>query len=254
MRRFILALQFLTIIPLTKNLTFTEEDLGKSMLYFPLVGFAIGGCLVATRILLSAILPAGVVDALVVTLLVVITGSMHLDALADTTDAVASGKDREGKLRVMKDTRVGAMGVVSICLVIVLKYGMLLALPPALKNKALLLMPVMGRWAQVMLAYSAEYAGLTRGLGFPFTEQVTVLILIVASSVAGIIAFALFFVKGMFVAGGVVFFMVLYGAFFKRACGGVTGDILGAATEMTEVLVLLLLLVQFPGNYFTTLL
>jgi adenosylcobinamide-GDP ribazoletransferase len=242
MRRFILAFQFLTIIPLTKKLTCTEEDLGKSMLYFPLVGFAIGGCLVATRILLSSILPAGVVDALLVMLLVVITGSMHLDALADTTDAVASGKDREGKLRVMKDTSVGAMGVVSICLVIVLKYVMILALPPSLKNKALFLMPVLGRWSQVMLAYSAEYAGLTRGLGFPFTEQVTVLTLILASFLTGVIAIALFFVKGMLVAAGVVVFMLLYSLFFKRICGGVTGDILGAATEITEVLVLLLLL------------
>jgi adenosylcobinamide-GDP ribazoletransferase len=245
MRRFILALQFLTIIPLTKKLTVTEEDLGKSMLYFPLVGFALGGCLVATRILLSSILPAGVVDALVVTVLVVLTGSMHLDALADTTDAVASGKNREGKLRVMKDANVGAMGVVSICLVIVLKYVMLLSLPPSLKNKALLLMPVMGRWSQVMLAYSAEYAGLTRGLGFPFTAQVTRITLSVASAVTGIIAFALFFIKGMLVAGGVVLFMLLYSAFFKRTCGGVTGDILGASTEITEVLVLLLLLVKF---------
>ena len=245
MRRFILALQFLTIIPITKKLTCTEEDLGKSMFYFPLVGFAIGGFLVATRTLLSSILPAAVVDALVVTLLVVITGSMHLDALADTTDAVASGKDREGKLKVMKDTSVGAMGVVSICLVILLKYVMILSLPPALKNKALLLMPVMGRWAQVMLAYSAEYAGLTRGLGFPFTEQVTGLIFILASAVTVVIAIALFFLEGIFVAAGVVVFMLLYGLFFKRICGGVTGDILGAATEITEVLVLLLLLLIF---------
>jgi adenosylcobinamide-GDP ribazoletransferase len=245
MRRFILALQFLTIIPITKKLTCTEEDLGKSMLYFPLVGFTLGGCLVATRTLLSSILPAAVVDALVVTLLVVITGSMHLDALADTTDAVASGKDREGKLKVMKDTSVGAMGVVSICLVILLKYVMILSLPPSLKNKALLLMPVMGRWAQVMLAYSAEYAGLTRGLGFPFTEQVTGLIFILASAVTVVIAIALFFLEGIFVAAGVVVFMLLYGLFFKRICGGVTGDILGAATEITEVLVLLLLLLIF---------
>jgi len=97
----------------------------------------------------------------------------------------------------------------------------------------------------VLLAYSAEYAGLTRGLGFPFTEQVTLLTLILASSVTAVIAIALFMVKGMIVAAGVVVFMLLYSSFFKRTCGGVTGDILGAATEITEVLVLLLLLVIF---------
>ena len=245
MRRFILAFQFLTIIPLAKKLTFSEEDLGKSMFYFPLVGLAIGGCLVATRILISSHLPPVVVDALVVTLLVVLTGSMHLDALADTTDAVASGKDREGKLRVMKDTRVGAMGVVSICLVILLKYVMILALPMSLKNQALLLMPVLGRWGQVMLAYSTDYAGLTRGLGFPFTDQVTLMTFVLASFVSALIAIFLFLVQGIFVAAGVVVFMLLYCLFFKRTFGGVTGDILGAATEITEVLVLLLLLLLF---------
>jgi adenosylcobinamide-GDP ribazoletransferase len=122
---------------------------------------------------------------------------------------------------------------------------MILALPQPLKIKALVLMPVMGRWAQVMLAFSADYAGLTRGLGAPFTDQVTLLTLILASSVTGVIAIALFPMEGIFVAAGIVVFILLYCSYFKRTFGGVTGDILGAATEISEVMVLLLLLVIF---------
>ena len=85
-RRLIIAVQFLTIIPLSGKHSFTDEDLGKSMLYFPLVGLLIGGILVCTRIPLSLGLPEGVVDALLIAFLVVITGAMHLDALADTAD------------------------------------------------------------------------------------------------------------------------------------------------------------------------
>lgn len=244
MRRFLLALQFLTIIPLRSKPAFSEEELGKSMHYFPLVGLVLGGCLVAARILFSSILPSAAADALVVVLLVVLTGSMHLDGLADTADALASGKDRAGKLAVMKDSHVGAVGVVSICLIIVLKYVMIFSLPLPLKNGALLLMPVMGRWAQVVLAYSSAYASPVRGLGFPFTREVTPFMLLAASATAAAIAFALFSLKGLIVAGGVVLFALLLRSFFKRTCGGVTGDILGAATEITEVLAVLFLLAK----------
>jgi len=133
---------------------------------------------------------------------------------------------------------------VSICLVIVLKCVAIMALSPSRKNEALLLMPVMGRWAQVLLAYSADYAGLKRGLGSAFTEQVTVLTLIIAAVLAGIIATALLGGMGLILVCFVGLFMLLYNSFFKRTFGGVTGDILGAATEMTEVVSLLVLLIR----------
>ena len=245
MSRFIISLQFLTIIPFSKNTNVNEEDLGKSMLYFPLAGLFIGVCLVGVNLGLSLLLPQSVVDGLIIAFLVVITGSMHLDALADTIDAIGSGKERKEKLRIMKDPTVGAMGVVAIILVLILKYLALTAIPGTLKNQALLVMPVMGRWAQVIVSYFSSYAGLKRGLGVPFTTHVTLFILAAASIMAVLIASFLFLVKGVVIAVSVLVFSLMYSLFFKRLLGGVTGDVLGAGNEIIEAAVLIMILINF---------
>jgi len=244
MRRFILALQFLTVIPFYKKLEVNEEDLGKSALYFPMVGLIIGGCLVCSNLLLSFFLPRSVVDGMLIVILVLITGSIHLDALADTVDGIASGKERNEKLRIMKDGQVGAMGAVAVFLVLMLKYLALAALPEYLKNQSLLLMPVMGRWSQVSVAYFSDYAGIKKGLGFPMTRHVTPLIFIFTTIISVLVAAYLFHYRGFIIAVLVVSFCLLYSLFFKRALGGVTGDVLGAANEITEVAVLFMILVN----------
>ena len=241
MRRLIIAVQFLTIIPLSTKHRFDEIDLGKSMVYFPLIGLCIGLILVGLRIPLTLYLPDAVSDALLIAFLVVITGAMHLDALADTADGIFSGKDRTGKLRIMKDSAVGAMGVVSIVMAILLKYVVLAALSPTLKNKALLLMPLLGRWTQVIVAYCSDYAGLSKGLGFPFTTHVTLMILTVTALMSFIAAFYLLSLPGVFIVGAVAITALIYSFFFKWLLGGVTGDILGAATELIEIMVLILI-------------
>jgi len=245
MQRFIVALQFLTIIPFYKKLKVTEEDLGKSMLYFPFVGLFIGGCLVCSNKILSFILPRVVVDGLLIALLILLTGSLHLDGLADTIDGIGSGRDKTEKLRIMKDGKVGAMGVVGVFLVLMLKYGALISLPNTLKYQSLVLMPMMGRWSQVVVAYFSDYAGLEKGLGSPFTTYVSSFIFIATTTMAFLIAFCLLFFKGVLSVALIGLFCFIYSHFFRRTLGGVTGDILGAVSEIVEVAVLIMILVRF---------
>jgi len=245
MSRFIISLQFLTIIPFSKNIQVSEEDLGKSMLYFPLAGLFIGGCLVGVNHLLSFLLPQRVVDGLIITFMVLITGSMHIDALADTIDGIGSGKERNEKLRIMKDPTVGAMGVAAIVLVLILKYAALTAIPGTFKNQALLVMPVMGRWSQVIVSYFSTYAGLKKGLGSPFTSQASLPVFMGASIMAALCVSCLFLVKGIIIAGIVIVVSFVYSLFFKRLLGGITGDVLGAGNELIEVAVLIMILAQF---------
>jgi len=245
MHRFIVAIQFLTVIPFCKRLNVNEEDIGKSALYFPMVGLLIGVCLVCSNLFLSFFLPHNVVDGMLIAILVLITGSMHLDALADTVDGIASRKERNEKLRIMKDGKVGAMGVVAVFLVLMLKYLALATLPEYHKNQSLLLMPIIGRWSQVSVAYFSDYAGLKKGLGFPMTRHVTSFIFVFTAIMASLVASCLFYYKGLIIAGVIAVFCFLYSRFFKRVLGGVTGDVLGAANEITEVAVLIMILVKF---------
>lgn len=245
MRRFIVALQFLTIISYDKDLKIAEEDLGKSMLYFPLVGLFIGACLVFLNQVLSSLLPLNVVNGLIITFLVLFSGSMHLDALSDTIDGVASVGNKTEKLRIMKEGNIGAMGVVGIIIILMLKYLTLNALPQNLKCQSLLIMPMMARWSQVTVAYISNYAGLKKGLGFPFTTHVTLFIFILTTLVAFLFSYLLFLEKGILIAGLILLMCFPYRRFFKRTLGGVTGDILGAISEIVEVTVLIMILILF---------
>ncbi|MCM2359559.1 MAG: adenosylcobinamide-GDP ribazoletransferase, partial [Geobacteraceae bacterium] len=126
MRLYFIALQFLTIIPLPFQVRCDERDLGRSMALFPLVGLTLGGLLVGTDFLLARFLPRQVADLLLLTLLTVVTGALHLDGLADVCDGLAARGGRERFLAVMKDSRIGAVGVVGLTLGLFLKFQALL--------------------------------------------------------------------------------------------------------------------------------
>ena len=125
-----------------------------------------------------------------------------------------------------------------------LKYGALTSLPNAIKYQSLLLMPVMGRWSQVMVACFSDYAGLERGLGFPFTTHVTPFIFIFTTVITFLVAFCLLLFKGVLIAGFIGMFCFISSHLFRRTLGGVTGDILGAISEIVEVAVLIMILVR----------
>ena len=92
------------------------------MAFFPAVGITLGLGLVVMNWLLSALIPRAVLDCLLVLTMIAVTGGLHLDGIADLIDGLVGGKDREGVLRIMKESRVGAMGVVGLVMVVLLKY------------------------------------------------------------------------------------------------------------------------------------
>lgn len=245
MRAFIIAVQFLTRISLAPQMKVSDEEVGSSMRYFPLVGLGMGVGLAAARLVLAAALPGSLVDGMIIALLAALSGAIHLDGLADTADGIAGGKDREGRLRIMKEPHIGAIGAVWVILVIMLKYGALLALSGRLKYQALLLVPMIGRWAQMLVTYRSEYAGLSRGIGFTFTRQLTMPVVLCNSLLVGACAYYLFSIKGALIALVILAACRAYAAYFRRALGGITGDVLGAATELAETAALILLVVRF---------
>ncbi len=102
MKRLLFSFQFLTIIPLRVKEHISEEEIGISPAFFPLVGVFQGGLLVISAILLRKVFSLELTNGLLILLLVLINGGFHLDGLADTFDAIAARGDKEKKLSIMK--------------------------------------------------------------------------------------------------------------------------------------------------------
>ena len=136
------ALAFLTIFPVADDLTPEPERLARSMGFFPAAGLVIGLGLVVLNWLLDGLIPRPVLDCLLILFMILATGALHLDGIADLIDGLAGGKDRAGILHIMKDSRVGAIGVVGLVMVLLLKYLSLYNVSLEMKSAALIITPI----------------------------------------------------------------------------------------------------------------
>ncbi len=240
--QFRIALGFLTILPASRSLDATPERLGRSMALFPAVGMLLGLGLVVINGMLDGLLPRAVLDCLLLVMLIVVTGALHLDGIADLIDGLAGGKDREGVLRIMKDSRVGAMGVVGLVMLLLLKYLSLFNLSLETKSAGLIFMLAAGRWVQVVLATSCRYLRGREGTASVFIEHAGERELLVACGTLLIASLVLFGLPGVFLTFLLGLAAILLIKYFEMRLGGVTGDVLGAASEIIEVLTLILVL------------
>ncbi len=239
---FRLAGAFLTVLPVARGLEMPPERLGRSMAFFPAVGLVIGLALLVLDWALGVFLPRAVLDCLLILVLVVATGALHLDGIADLVDGLAGGKDREGVLRIMKDSRVGAVGAVGLVMVLLLKYLSLVNVPLEHKSAALLFMPATGRWIQVVLAAYCPYIRPGGGTGSAFVDNVGGRETLLASVTLLAAAVICFGVTGFFILVVLGLAALALIRYFEKRLGGVTGDVLGASTEIVEVFTLLLIL------------
>lgn len=219
-----------------------EKALARSMAFFTLVGLVVGLLLVLGYYLLSLIFPRPIVLWLTIGLLAFITRGLHLDGFADTMDALASGGQREKILEVMRDSRIGAFGVISLIFLIGTKYLTMDQISNPFLPHSLILMAVLGRNSMVLVCYRSPYARSGEGLGKPFAEHLGGREITLSLISACVISLLLMGMKGIlaFIVVGV--FSLGYRLFFIKRLGGVTGDILGGANELSELLCLLLII------------
>lgn len=241
-RHFVMAWQFLTIIPLrSTHHDPTPSDLARSMGWFPIVGLILGTLLAVSDLLLTAAFSPGVVNVLVIVILVLLTGGLHLDGLADSVDGLAGGRTIADRLRIMRDAHIGAVGATGLMLALALRYAALLALPQSHRFALLLCMPAVGRWAMVMGGIGAPYARREGGLAQPFLQQLSGREVLGATTVLGIAYVLSVGVVGALI-GCVAIAVVVRGitALAQKLLGGITGDTLGATNEVAEIVFLLL--------------
>jgi len=244
MRLYLIAFQFLTIIPLPFPLRCEERDLGRSMAFFPLVGVTLGALLAGVDFILAPLLPRPVTDLLLITLLSAVTGALHLDGLADVCDGLAARGGREQFLTVMKDSRIGAVGVVGLILGLLLKYQALLNIPLEYKPETLLFFPLVARFSQVQMTLGAKRAR-EDGLGSAFIGTAGIWQFISAGLITLAGAWFLLGPRGIYCCIALYLFTWGVKGWFHRKLGGITGDIIGCASELNEILCLLALLALF---------
>jgi len=248
MRLILIAFQFLTIVPLPFTVRCEEEDLGRSMTFFPLVGLAIGGLLAGADFLLAPLLPRGVADLLLVVLNSAVTGGLHLDGLSDVCDGLAARGSRERFLAVMKDSRIGAVGAVALMLGLALKYQALLAVPIEYKREVLLFFPLVARFAQVQMTVGAKRAR-PDGLGHAFVGGAGIAQFLLSYLFTLAAAYWLLGLNGM--ACALLLYVFTWGIkrWSHKRLGGITGDVIGCASELNEICSLLLLLVLLQRGW-----
>jgi adenosylcobinamide-GDP ribazoletransferase len=237
------AIAFLTRIPTGSRAAFDAEDVGVSARWFPIVGVLIGGFSVAGLLIFRRIFPPLVTSALIVTIGALVTGSLHLDGLADTADGFGGGRTREDMLRIMRDHAVGSYGAVALVLGIVLKAAAIAALVDRADAwRYLILAPALGRWSPVLLSTTLPYA---RGLeDIPSKGAVAGLMrrreLVTSTVCAVLISAGTTGWRAIMFCLLILAITALWGWFCARRIHGVTGDTLGAAVEISEIAVLLL--------------
>lgn len=233
MRGLLVAIGFLTRIPVPHAVFGDADARVRSLPWYPLVGLLIGGLLYLLAWAIHG-WPPLLSAAVILAAWVALTGALHLDGLADSADAWVGGiGDRARALAIMKDPNCGPMGVVALVLTLLLKFAALASAPAW---PGLLLAPLLARAALVAAFLFVPYVragGLGEGLaGSSRTINVVVLMLVAAGcACAGLRGIAALLVA-----------IALF-ALWRRAClrrlGGMTGDTCGALAELTEAAVLL---------------
>jgi len=243
MKDFLQALSFLTVLPMGRLPIPGEKGLARSMAFFPLAGLLIGLLLAIAYFLLSLLFSKSLVLWLTLGWLALLTRCLHLDGFADTIDGFASGGPKEKILEVMRDSRIGAFGVVGLILLIGAKYLALDQIIGESIPRSLILMTVIGRNSMVWVCYRSPYARSGGGLAKPFAENLTSREMIISSASALGIGLLLWGLKGALVFLGIGLFSFGFRLFFLKKLNGITGDVLGAANEFSELLCLILLII-----------
>lgn len=248
---FVAALRFLSVIPLSGNFGTGKEDLSRAAPFFPLVGLLFSCIILPMTWGLTQILPSAVTAVLIVFLLLFFSGGLHLDGLADTADGFFSARPRERILEIMRDSATGAMGVIALTLLLVLKISCLASMKEEL-FLAVFLMPLAGRIAILLLMALLPYARPEGGLGSLFKNSFAT-----KQALFRALAALLLFAGISWTAAGprgilAVFSVLLITGIFALSCrqkiGGVTGDTLGASCELAETAVALIFVLHLGGG------
>jgi adenosylcobinamide-GDP ribazoletransferase len=235
LKGFISALQFITSIPVGGNVIFSPRAM---IPFFPVVGLLLGVIVAAFDFVAILLWPTPVVAVLDAAFFALLTGALHLDGLGDSADGLYGSKSRDRALEIMKDSRIGAMGLVAIVFCLAVKWGGLTSLE-AHRSLLIILVPSFSRASMIFGMYFLKYGRPEGGTGSPFFKEPLdkkvffyLVIPVILSLFAGF--------RGLVLIGTFVIITTATILFYKKKIGCITGDMLGAMTETSEAALFLI--------------
>lgn len=239
MKHLISAIQFLTVLPLGKSAGFEPE---RMIPYFPVTGLILGAMLSLLDLTVSRYWQEPAAAVLDVLFLAIVTGALHIDGLGDTADGLYGAGPPEKALSIMKDSRIGAMGVTAIICGLSVKWAGIMSLDN-FRFLFLLIIPAYSRAGMIFGFKFLKYGRPEGGTGHAFFGEP-----LKNSAFYGLIlpAGLSFFAgwRGLWLNMLFVFTVALILIFYKRRMGCITGDMLGAMCEVTEALLFLMISIR----------
>ncbi len=245
----LVAIQFLTRLPVPKDLNPDKEEFGNCAPWFPVVGLIVGGLMaIAALFLFTFSLAPGIIAIIVVLFGILLTGAFHEDGLADTADGIGGGWTKDDILRIMRDSRIGSYGAIAVVALFALRLGALWGMNPDAWPAALIMAHVLGRWSILPLMKTQPYARADQpGLGKPIVERISSNGLLAGTLFTAFLCLLLGGWVGMKCMIAVVVIMFLAGRFFRKRIDGMTGDCLGAVNVVCEIAVLIIIAMNHPA-------
>lgn len=238
---FLVAVQFMTRLPVSRAITYSPDALAKSAVFFPAIGLLIGGGAAALYLLLSPHASRDIVVVLILVYLVTITGGLHEDALGDAADGFGGAREKERVLAIMRDSRIGSFGTLAIALSLLARFVFLTNLGPGKFVGFLIAGQVLGRWTALPLAFFLRSArDHEAGQGRLIAHKITAVSFAAGTLLAlAIVAMAL---KAAAIPALLIALLMaaISGFYYWRRIGGITGDCLGATNQLTEIAVYLI--------------
>jgi len=246
MKPFFAALSFLTIVRVPCAWCGDDTALSRSLNWYAVIGLLIGLTMALLDHVLCALLPGTLLpSALLVVALIGVSGGLHIDGVADSADAFMSSRDRDTMLTIMKDSRVGAMGALTIAALLLLKFTAFASLTGDTRSAVILLTPLAGRVALVLPLTSLPYArpgglaSLTHQQAEPRHAWLAVSLLLVTALMA-------LHGHGLIIAALALVATLLFGFYCRGKIGGFTGDTLGATCELAELITIIAAVLVLP--------
>ncbi len=245
MKSFLVGLQFLTRIHISKQTEWQEKNFGESVKWFPLIGWIIGLFLCGIYFFMEPLHAPMLTAFFLVMADLLITGATLADGLMDSADGLFSGRTKERSLAIMKDSLTGAFGVLSILIFVLLKTFSLASIDSDM-YLLLVAMPTIGRLILVISICEYPYAR-PYGLGKAFA--------VYRSEYAVPFAFIITILPALYfgwrylaLVGGGLFVGLCLNRWIMKKIGGTTGDTYGFVTEITEACIALLFVFLLKGS------